>query len=335
MNPKLYPAPVLSVVICTYNRAQILADTLESLFISQHGDLDKLEVLVIDNNSTDGTRNAANEWLQRFPCGRYVFESRQGLSHARNAGLASASTPLIAYMDDDIYFRAGWAAQLLAAAKRNPGVDIFGGRIDPVYEAGRPEWLPDGMAGVYSALQLGDAERPLVFPETPIGANMIIRTEAARRIGGFDVNLGRKGTNLLSNEELEFFRFADQLGMRMIYLPDVAVEHRIPAERSTPEWFVRRYYWQGISNAQTAWVHDERSRLHLVLEALTELRGAAIALAGRNWNPRRIHWHYQALAVGIRAYNWMRIGRARRTLKLALTCSRSIVRQGNIARALP
>lgn len=189
----------------------------------------------------------------------------------------------------------------------------------PLYESGAPEWLHPDLSGVYSTLDLGDETQPMNFPQTPIGANMIIRRAVIDRIGGFDTELGRKGKNLLSNEELEFFRKADQAGFRSLYIPDACVQHRIPASRTTPEWFVRRYFWQGISDAQSAWMQESWTRLRWIGGALKALRSVLRLASGGNWSPLRMRWHYQSLNPAARAKIHMFLGWALHSFRLAMT----------------
>lgn len=309
----------LTVVICTYNRASVLQETLNSLLVTQADKLHKLQLLLVDNNSPDNTRAVIEQGLSLFPNATYLFERQQGLSHARNTGIAAAQHDAIAFIDDDVFFSPGWVEAVIKALDSHPEIACFAGQIAPLYEGGRPHWLPDSLEGVYSALELGDRELPLTFPHTPIGANMIIRRTVIDRIGGFDTELGRKGKNLLSNEELEFFRKADQAGFRSLYIPDACVQHRIPASRTTPEWFVRRYFWQGISDAQSAWMQESWTRLRWIGSAFKALRSVLRLASGGNWSPLRMRWHYQSLNPAARAKIHMFLGWALHSFRLAMT----------------
>lgn len=308
----------LSVIVCTYNRAEILCETLNS-FKSIDFHRHSIEVIVVDNNSNDRTV----EVVQRASTGdhliRYVYESRQGLSNARNTGIKHATGNFIAFVDDDVFFDKDWGANAVLYVNSHREFSCFAGRIFPLYEGGLPVWLRPELSGVYSTLDLGTEVRPLNFPRTPVGANMIIRREVFDRIGGFDTELGRKGTNLLSNEEWEFFRKAAEAGFRTMYLPQVCVQHRIPASRTTPEWFIRRYFWQGISDAQSAWMQESWPRLRWIGGGLKTLCSVARLASGGNWSPLRMRWHYHSLDPAARAKIHMFLGWALHSLRLAVT----------------
>ncbi|MGD8380729.1 MAG: glycosyltransferase, partial [Syntrophobacterales bacterium] len=90
----------ISVIVCTYNRAELLGGTLRTL-CHQTLDTSEYEVIVVDNNSTDNTREVVDEFCRRSSNVRYCFEPQQGLSHARNQGLQEAKGKYVAYIDDD------------------------------------------------------------------------------------------------------------------------------------------------------------------------------------------------------------------------------------------
>ncbi len=111
------------------------------------------EIVVADNNSTDDTRDVVARFAESGPAPvRYMFEPRQGVSHARNAALATASGAVLAFMDDDVRPAEDWLAAVLAALAREDA-DIVGGRILPLWESPPPAWLEDN-AQLYDYLAL-------------------------------------------------------------------------------------------------------------------------------------------------------------------------------------
>ncbi len=122
----------LSIILCTYNRAGILGRALDAL-IGQTLTSHRFEIIVVDNNSSDRTRDVVSRRSARHPHIRYVFESRQGLPIARNSGVLAAHAPLIAFTDDDVEVQADWAAVLLAAFDAYPDVDYIGGKVAAVW----------------------------------------------------------------------------------------------------------------------------------------------------------------------------------------------------------
>lgn len=238
-----------SVVIATYNRAADLRATLTSLAgLTPDG---PWEVLVVDNNSTDDTRAVVEAAAQSFPTElRYLRETRQGRSPALNAGITAARGAIIATTDDDVRVPAGW---LNAAARglERLQADYVGGRVLPIWGAPRPSWLTDRGGRQWAVIALLDyGWEPREFrTRAPLGVNMAFRRRAFERAGLFDPDTGRKAGTLLGQEVREWCIRARRAGVRGFYLPDMVLEHRIPAERLTKSYFRRWFYWRGVSRA--------------------------------------------------------------------------------------
>jgi len=276
--------PAITIAICTYNRCAALEETLASLLAVRMPDGLPIEILVVDNNSTDGTKDAVERFGVVQPGTiRYVFEPRQGLSHARNAAIAYARAPVLAYVDDDVLFHPHWLLALLERFAADPDLMCLGGRVVPVFEGGQPSWLTPYLASAYGELDAGSEPRPLRYPEHPYGLNMAFRREVLDALGGFDPRLGRSGARLLSGEETELFARAHRAGLKTGYTPDAVVFHRIPRSRATRSWALRRYYWAGVSRAI---MHrglsplTVRERLRL---ACYELAHLSRMVAGQPW----------------------------------------------------
>ncbi|ANS73294.1 glycosyl transferase [Paenibacillus yonginensis] len=240
--------PALSIIICTYNRAALLCQTLESL--KDLRGVEQAEIIVVDNRSTDDTREVAGRFVNRgvlpAPC-RYVFEPVQGLSAARNAGIIAAQAELIAFLDDDAIPSAGWLEAILTTFEQRPEVNAMGGKIHPRFESERPGWLSGPFELPYTIVDLGNAVREYPSSMHPYGANMAMRRTVFDE-GMFPLELGRKGSLLLSGEETWIFEQIRRSGGKTIYHPEMEVEHFIPSSRLNKEWIMRRYYFQGISN---------------------------------------------------------------------------------------
>ena len=239
-----------SVVIATYNRAADLRETLRSLAGLQADG--PWEVLVVDNNSHDDTRAVVETEAGRFPVElRYLFESRQGRSPALNAGIAAARGEIIVTTDDDVRVRADW----LTAAGRGLDAlraDYVGGRVLPIWSAPRPAWLPDGAGRHWSVIALLDyGDAPQEFgARVPLGVNMAFRRGALELAGLLDPDTGRKAGTLLGQEVREWCIRARRVGIRGFYVPDMIVQHVVPADRLTKGYFRRWFYWRGISRAR-------------------------------------------------------------------------------------
>lgn len=309
----------MSVAICTYNRAPMLADTLAS-FASQHGRCRAaFELLVVDNNSSDGTANAVAAFAAAHPLvpTRCVRESRQGLSHARNRAASAAAGDVLVYCDDDVYFDSNLVDAYADAFQADQSLAAAAGRIDPHFEVPRPAWLTDDLLGPYSTTAFGEAARPLTATEQPVGANMAVRRQLVLS-SGFSPKLGRDGRSLLSNEENHFFGQLRRQGGTFTYVPAARVRHRIPEERLTQDWLIARYYWQGVSDAVLEAETGALSRGAALRGAWADLSKVLGTLRPRTLDPRAWYWYLRHPGMSVahrRAYRW---GRAQGRLKQAL-----------------
>ena len=238
-----------SIVIATYNRAADLRETLASLSrVEPDG---PWEVIVVDNNSPDNTRAVVEEAARTFPVElRYLFEAQQGRSPALNAGIRATRGSIIATTDDDVRVPADWltrAAEGLDALH----CDYVGGRVLPIWGAPRPAWVPNHGGRQWAVIALLDyGPRPIEFgARVPLGVNMAFRREAFERAGGFDAHTGRKAGTLLGQEVREWCIRARKAGVRGYYIPQMRLEHLIPADRLCKAYFRRWFYWRGVSRA--------------------------------------------------------------------------------------
>jgi glycosyltransferase involved in cell wall biosynthesis len=238
--------PQIAAIICTHNRDKYLGAAIDSLLAQ---DCDNFEVWVVDNASSDRTRAVVEERLAH-PRLKYIYEPVLGLSVARNTGAKETTAPILAYLDDDAVATPQWLKTLLAAYDSNEKLAVAGGKVTLIWPEGiaPPNWISDELAGNLGLYDLGDT---LVYIDkpglTPRGLNYSIRRTFLEQIGGFDPNLGRKGKNLLSNEEVYMTELALKQGWQVAYLPEALVAHNVAPERLKPSWFLQRSWWQGIS----------------------------------------------------------------------------------------
>jgi glycosyltransferase involved in cell wall biosynthesis len=238
-----------SIVIATYNRAADLRETLRSL-AGQRPD-GAWEVIVVDNNSPDDTRQVVEEAARSFPVElRYLFESQQGRSPALNAGIRAARGSIVATTDDDVRVPADWLTRAAEGLDRL-GCEYVGGRVLPIWGAPKPAWIPNRGGKQWAVIALLDYG-PLAIEfgsRVPLGVNMAFRREAFDRAGLFDPDTGRKAGTLLGQEVREWCIRARKAGVRGFYVPDLVLEHIIPADRLNKAYFRRWFYWRGISRA--------------------------------------------------------------------------------------
>lgn len=261
MEKPNFPRPELSVIICTYNRADLLDKTLVSL-LSLH-ELDRAEIIVIDNRSSDHTAEVVQRFIAahgEFVNAVYYYEAEQGLSAARNAGIGLAAADIIAFLDDDAIPAVSWIRTMISAFERNPDMSAMGGPIAPIFESERPAWLTGPLELPYTIVNLGTEEREYPRSLNPFGANMAMRRQALEG-NLFPLHLGRKGNLLLSGEESWVFEQIRAKGGLVKYHPDMAVDHFVPAARLSKEWIMNRYYCQGMSNAVQCTSLKEKAKL--------------------------------------------------------------------------
>jgi glycosyltransferase involved in cell wall biosynthesis len=238
-----------SILIATFNRARVLRGTLQNLAaLRPQG---SWEVIVVDNNSSDDTRQVVDAAARIFPVElRYVFEREPGRSAALNAGFQAARGEFLVTTDDDVRVDPGWLDRIAAGFAAH-GCDYIGGRVLPVWPGQRPDWLParnEVLCGVLAVMDYGPS--PIRYgARVPLGVNMAIRREALRRAGHFDCRVGRKAGTLLGQEVREWCVRAHAAGLVGYYVPDVVVHHLIPQDRLTKNYFRRWYYWRGVSRA--------------------------------------------------------------------------------------
>ena len=238
-----------SIVIATYNRAGDLRETLASL--AGLRPCGEWEVIVVDNNSTDGTRAVVDTAATSFPVPlRYVFEREQGRSPALNAGIRLAQGDIVVTTDDDVRVERDWLDRAREGLDRL-GADYVGGRVLPIWGGPRPAWLPNHGGKHWAVIALLDyGPEPLEFgARVPLGVNMAFRRAAFDRAGLFDPHTGRRAGTLLGQEVREWCIRARAAGLRGFYVPEMAVQHIIPASRLNKAYFRRWFYWRGISRA--------------------------------------------------------------------------------------
>ncbi len=237
----------VSVILCTYNRCQDLVAALESLSVSQMPPAIDWEVLVVDNNSTDQTRNVVESFCRRHPRRfRYHFEPNAGKSYALNAGIASAFGEILAFTDDDAIVDPMWL-QNLTMPLRNSEWAGAGGRILPAGKFTRPPWLPDdfynwgGILCAYFDLGANVCE----LKRAPYGVNMAFRKAVLEKHGGFRLDLGPRPHSQIRNEDTELGRRLMAAGERLRYEPSAIVYHPVPRGRITKEYFLSWWFDYG------------------------------------------------------------------------------------------
>ncbi len=240
---------LITIIICTYNQCESLKAALESLLLQKINSSFDYEIIVVDNNSKDRTRETVAPYISK--CNgrlRYVFEPNQGLSYARNRGIQEAKGEVIAFTDDDAVADEKWLGNLLRVYN-DFDADCVGGKVEPFGNIDMPEWMPEELAYLFTIVDFGTECILLKYPLSPAGANISFKKKVFNRVGMFSADLGRKGNSLLSREESDICYKIQQTGGSIYYSPNAVVNHRIHCSRLSRKWVRNRIFWEGRSFA--------------------------------------------------------------------------------------
>jgi len=234
----IYP-PGVTIVICTYNRVALLRKMIESVRPQLPADY-PLEILVVDNNSTDCTANYVCGLSAQDPTFSYYLETKQGLSHARNGGAKAARFDFLLYADDDAFLSPDFIKSMgEALAAHDP--DLFGGPCLPDFVDPKPDWFPASLeirrkadvSGFYNHVTLS-------------GSNFGIRKSVLTKIGGFNPEFGMTGNRPGMLEErlaIETYRrMTPAAEQKVYYSVESHVYHYTPASRMNLRFQLRRIY---------------------------------------------------------------------------------------------
>ena len=235
----------ISVLVCTYNRAERLRRMLKSLREAMVPDDSSWEVILVDNNSDDDTRFVFEEFQKHYESRiRYVFEEKRGISHARNRGIKEARGEIIAFTDDDVIVDKYWIQNIEKAFKENDNVACVGGKILPIWEVSQPKWLKPNL---YNYLGLLDYGNSVTYLDSPNiwGANFAVKSEMFKKYGRFDSNLGRIPRKLYSGEETEFLQRLQNAKEIILYHPLSIIYHCVSADKISKRYFRKWRFDEG------------------------------------------------------------------------------------------
>ena len=239
---------LISVIVCTYNRSDLLKSCLESLN-NQTAQVTDYEVVIVDNSSTDNTKEVAGLFIKKYLNFRYIRESAQGLSHARNRGYKEALGEYVAYIDDDAKAAPDWIERILRAFKTiKPEPVAVGGEIHPWYEIAPPAWFTDDFE-----IRTWGREKGFLQPPRAqygfSGSNMILKKKTLEQYGGFSSDYGMVGRKIRLGEEAALFYRIYQDHPFFWYDPEIKVEHWVPAKNMRVGYHLKRAYVGGVTIA--------------------------------------------------------------------------------------
>ena len=224
----------ISVIVCTYNRAASLDRLLSSMIKLDAPGTNRWELIVVDNNGNDNTKAIVEHYSDVLPI-RYLFEGRQGKSHALNTALENAVGDLIVYTDDDVTVTPTWLSRYAQAARNNAHCSWFGGTILPVWPNGEPRWfrISDNRSffrGYFVWYEISDTPREYTDDDVlPWGASMATRKHPILLRPGFRVDVGPTGTERSKGEgeDTDMIHRLRQAGQRGFYAQDAVCHHHL------------------------------------------------------------------------------------------------------------
>lgn len=232
---------VISVIICSYNRANYIVQALKSLS-AQSLPKSTFEVIVVDNNSTDNTAEVCDEYIKENTGlnAYYLTETQQGSSFARNTGAKHAHGEILVFMDDDAVARVDFLEKISAFFEKHPEAGGLGGRIIPLYIPDEPKWMSHFVSSLVGNFHYSNELTIFSEDKYPLESNMAVKKSDFDTIGGFNENLpGVKGTLRIGGEGKDFFFRLKKMGKPIFYDPSVQVQHVVETSKLTREYMYR------------------------------------------------------------------------------------------------
>jgi len=249
---------MLSVIIPTRNRAALLQMTLQSL-LSQTLPIDSFEILVIDNGSTDNTKQIVTSFQKKLGNIRYFYDPTPGLHVGRHLGMKNAKSDILVYADDDIEAFPTWL-EAIAESFNNQDVVLVGGKNLPKFEAEPPDWIlkmwkknKNGyrVISYLSILDFGDVKKES-SPYFVFGCNFSIRKKVLLEASGFHPDaMPQELIRFRGDGETHVSAFIERKNLKTLYHPEASVFHMVPQNRLSEEYFCKRAYLQGVSDSYT------------------------------------------------------------------------------------
>jgi glucosyl-dolichyl phosphate glucuronosyltransferase len=262
----------LSVVVCSYERHELLQQTLGCLLSQTLTNLLNYEIIVVDNSFDKAKAKKLAAQFADNSLIAYIVAERP-----RNVGIQAARFSILAYVDDDVIIPPQWAQAMYDAfVVSGPETALVGGKVSLAWPATRPLWMHDRILGYLGMNDHGPTMLTLTKGETVVGCNMAFDYKSLSEIGGFPENLGRKGgaENLLSNEELQVVKIFQKAGKKIIYAPAAELKHIVDNGRMEKDWFRNRIAWQAVSDMilggkELRWRYLRAAARRIIWPALT------------------------------------------------------------------
>lgn len=237
----------ISLIINTYNRADMIEGVLNSA-CKQNLDKERFEVLIVDQSTNDETEKT----LENYPKFRYIKTETKGLSISRNIAIENSTGEILVFVDDDVYFDKDYLQNILNFFKNSElKPDMIGGRTYVDYLAQKPDWIDGPLLGILAFSDYGN--EPLVYDNhpkhVPYGCNMAVKRECLELTGGFSSIISSIDKKMTENEDVILANKLRNSGKNLVYTPNMLVFHKMPESRLNYEYYRKRYFSQGQSDA--------------------------------------------------------------------------------------
>jgi L-malate glycosyltransferase len=230
---------MLTVLIASRNGAKRLREVLES-FCALKEPKGDWKLVVIDNNSSDHTKEVVSAFFNRLPL-VYLFEPTLGKNAALNRGLGEAEGDLVVFTDDDSVPHENWLVRMRAMCDANPGFDIFAGKVIARWQKTPPDWILDWvpLGCTFTVSNPLLIEGPIA-PSHVFGPNMAVRRSVFDLGHRFCTKIGPRGKSYAMGSEAEFAQRLVRAGSQCWFSPDAIVEHLIDERHLKKSWVLRR-----------------------------------------------------------------------------------------------
>ncbi len=237
----LASTPFVSIIICTYNNSASLKVTVQQILDHSVSEPQLFELIVINNNCSDDTEEVLRNFRSSSIQYNHYIEPKQGVSHARNLGMQLAKGEYILFTDDDADIRPLWLDNYLRHIRETQAEALFG-KIEVIWDQPKPWWYDERLKYYFAAIDYGDQAFQVQYKQQHFYTkNSCIKKSFLIHIGGFDPELGRKGSDLTGGEEIKVLYLILQENLKAIYFPDVTIGHRLKPREYTAENIKRHY----------------------------------------------------------------------------------------------
>ncbi len=271
-----------SLIICTHNRCKLLRNVLVQIIEQIQPFKDVGEIIIVDNGSTDNTSSVMEQFLSENKIYLYyILEKRKGKSFALNTGIGAARGEWLFFTDDDVVVRKDWINNMVKNCSENGAVSGLAGRVIPRIEGDLPKWMTLGgdlsLRGPLNNYDHGEKSFLLEPGCMPfLGANMALRRKVFERNGYFNENIKFLNGKYVVGEDSEYSYYITTRGEKIMYTPDVIVEHIFDATRLNKKYLKKWYFHIGTStvilNGRGAERVFFRIPLWLIKETLVSLK---------------------------------------------------------------